>query len=607
MKHKIIIAGLIIAGLFSSCQEDYLDAPAKSTLDEALIFSDPGMAKSAVDGIKIPFGDQNGHRGRFLSYYGFNTDVEWFNSSESTSDDKPALSVYDAKSTNSQMDFDAPPTGGGNPWTSMYSGIERANICIRGLRQYGDPRPGTELGYLLGEALTLRAIYYADLTKAHGDVPARFEPVTSATIYLPKSNRDVIYKQIISDLGEAATLVPWPNETTATSSVERVNKAFVKGLRARLALVASGFQQYPDGVRRSSDPELSVANMYALALAETRSVIASGTAHLETTFETLWKKYNQENIQAGGESLWEIPFGDGRGRMLFSFAVKHAANDQFHANGNNRGGTAGPLPFIFYDYDQQDTRRDVTCVPYTYGTPVNGIAKQELAVINKWCFGKYRYEWMTRRVTSDNDDGVNKIYMRYAEVLLIAAETANELEGPGAAAPYLKEIRRRAFPAASHGEKVDNYVGQLTSKEAMFNAIVNENKYEFTGEMERKQALIRWNLLKIKLDEAKQKMFDLQSRSGDYATVPVNLYYKYKEDNQTLIIYGLNRGENTNPGVDYTFYVDSKGAGAWNVLTESKINSLYKLGVDPNTRQFWPIWQKVINASNGQLVNDYGY
>ena len=35
----------------------------------------------------------------------------------------------------------------------------------------------------------------------------------------------------------------------------------------------------------------------------------------------------------------------------------------------------------------------------------------------------------TSIVTSTNDDGVNKIYMRYAEVLLMAAEIENEL-GP---------------------------------------------------------------------------------------------------------------------------------------------------------------------------------
>lgn len=603
MKYKIIMAGLILASLFSSCQEftdEGLDAPGISTLEEAEVFSNEGLTKSAVDGIKIPFADTNGHRGRFLPFYGFNTDVEWYNSSESTSDDKPGLSIYDAKPNNSQMSIALTDGGGGNPWTSMYTGIERANICIRGIRKYGDPKPGSEFGYLLGEALTLRAVYYSDLLKAHGDVPARFEPVNSETLYLPKSSRDVIYKQLIQDLGEAATLVPWPNESAATNSVERINKAFVKGLRARLALVASGFQQYPDGVRRSNDTELSVEKMYKLALDESRSVILSGKAILEPSFETFWRKYNQEVITAGGESLWEIPFADGRGRMLYSFAVKHTDSDQFHKNGANRGGTAGPLPFIFYDYDKADTRRDVTCVPYIYGKAVNGIAKQELAALNKWCFGKYRYEWMKRMVTSTNDDGVNKIYMRYAEVLLIAAEAANELEGPAAAAPYLKEIRRRAFAPADQAQKVDNYVNNLGGKTAMFNAIVEENKYEFTGEMERKQALIRWNLLKVKLDEAKQKMFDLQKHTGEYADVPTTLYYKYKADNVSLEIYGLNRGENTNPGADYTSF-------AWNVLTDSKINSIYKVGIDPNTRQFWPIWQMILEGSNGKLVNDYGY
>jgi hypothetical protein len=40
---------------------------------------------------------------------------------------------------------------------------------------------------------------------------------------------------------------------------------------------------------------------------------------------------------------------------------------------------------------------------------------------------------------------------------------------------------------------------------------------------------------------------------------------------------------------------------------DTKINSLYKAGVDPNNRQFWPIWQVFLDASNGLLKNDYGY
>ena len=279
MKNIIKITGFVLLGLFISCDElgDSLDVPAESTMDASVIFSSIDLAKQAVDGIKIPFGETNSYRGRFLPWYGMNTDSEWYNSSESTTDDKPELCTYDAKPNNSQMN------SANNAWAMMYQGIERANLCIQGLRTYGNPVPDSEMGYLLGEALTLRAVYYADLLKAWGDVPARFEPISNTTLYVAKSSRDVVYKQLIADLGEAATLVPWPNGNAATTSVERVNKAFVKGLRARLAMVASGYQQYPDGIRRSNDPELSVTAMYTLALNECKEVTASGSAHRTAT------------------------------------------------------------------------------------------------------------------------------------------------------------------------------------------------------------------------------------------------------------------------------------------------------------------------------------
>jgi hypothetical protein len=594
MKNIFLIFSLVTICCFTSCQDltDSLDTNIDSSLDPDYVFTVADLTRNAIDGIKIPLGETNSYRGRYTPYYGFNTDVEWYNSLK-TGEEKSQLCMYDATKTNPQMNTT------NNVWAMMYSGIERANICIKGIRKVGNPKVGNEMGMLLGQALTLRAIYYADLLKTWGDVPARFEPVTEATLYISKSDRDIIYKQIIADLGEAAELTPWPNATAYTSSVERINKAFVKGLRAKLALAASGYQQYPDGVRRSKDADLSVEKMYALALKECREVINSGTCKLESSFETLWKKYNQENITAGGESLWEIPFADGRGRVAYSFAVRHTSIDQYQGQG--KGGSAGPLPTVFYDYDQADTRRDVTCVPYKYGVAdANNKAKQELGSSDVWYFGKYRYEWMTRFVTSDQDDGLNKIYMRYAEVVLMAAETANELEGPAAAAPYLKLLRNRAFPVASQPIKVDAYVSGLTTKGAMFNAIVDENKFEFTGEMERKQALIRWNLLKDKLDEAKAKMTNWAARTGEYADVPKTLYFKYNADNVSLSIYGLNRGEIANPGSTYTSF-------SWEKLEPAKIDLLYNSAVNPNDKQFWPIWQVFIDASNGMLVNDYGY
>jgi hypothetical protein len=597
MKKLLYILSLIFAGTFLSC-EDFLDAPSQSTLDESVIFANPDLAKMAIDGIKIPFGETNSYRGRFLTHYGANSDIEWFNSG-TTINARSDLSRYVNSSINTDMNT------ANNAWAMIYLGIERANICIRGLRTYGNPAPGNQMGQLLGEAITLRTIYYADLLRAWGDVVARFEPVSSETIYLPKTSRDVIYKQLLADLEEAATLVAWPGETSATSTTERINKAFVKGLRARLCMVAAGYSQYPDGIRRSNDPDLAVSKLYPIALQECKDVINSGKARLENSFELVFRKNCQENITAGAESLWEIPFADGRGRHLYTYGVRHSSVDQYTAQA--QGGVFGPLPHVFYDFDVKDTRRDVTCVPYEYGTATAGVSMQVLRALNSWCFGKWRYEWMTRRVTSTNDDGINKIYMRYAEILLMAAEIENELNGPTAAAPYLKDIRKRAFDPADWTVKVDNYVNAIGSKEQMFDAIVEEHGFEFCGEMERKMALIRWNLLKSKLDEAKTKMNDLRNQTGDYTDVPTDLYYRYVADEDGKItkldIYGLNRGETEDMSGTYpNFVAEWVGPGK---INDEKIASLYTNNPDQN--QFWPIWQVFIDASNGMLVNDYGY
>ncbi|WP_297094470.1 RagB/SusD family nutrient uptake outer membrane protein [uncultured Draconibacterium sp.] len=577
---------LFFAVVFTSCDE-YLDAPTQSTMDESLIFSNVELAQGAIDGIKEPMGQTNSYRGRFLTHYGSNTDIEWNNSTSENG--RGDLSRYINSPTNSDMNRD------NVYWAMLYRGIERANICIRGLRTYGNPEPGTAMGQLLGEAITLRSIYYADLLKSHGDIVARFEPISSETIYLPKSNRDEIYKHVIADLEEAATLVAWPGETEATATTEQVNKAFVKGLRARLCMAAAGYSQRGSSISRSSDPELSVSTLYPIALQECKDIINSGTASLEPSFETVWRKNCEEVITAGSESLWEVPFAEGRGRHLFTYAVRHQAADQY--TGQPRGGSYGPTPNVFYDFDAKDTRRDVTCVPYSWSK--SNPAQQELMGIDTWYFGKWRYEWMTRYVTSTNDDGVNKIYMRYAEVILMAAEIENELNGPSAAAPYLKMIRQRAFDEADWSTKVDAYVDALTSKEAMFNAIVDEHGFELCGEMERKQALIRWNLLKSKMDETKQKMDDLRNRTGEYADVPPAIYFSYLSDNETLDIYGLERGETENMLTEYDY------AYKWALpdqIEDDKINSLYTN--DPDQNQYWPIWQVFIDASNGMLNND---
>jgi hypothetical protein len=591
MKNTVIktFAGALLL-LMSACTEDFLNAPTKSSMDESVIFSTPAYAERAIPGVIQSFGETNSYRGRYLVHYGLNTDVEVQSSMSGSSadpSDKERLVNYNTNLANDQMNTD------NNAYAKFYEGIERANLAIRGIRTYGD-LDNPELAQILGELLTLRAVVYSDLLKGWGNVPARFEPISSETAYLPRADRDVVLKQLLADLEEAAGLVGWPNENRFTTSTEHVNKCFVKGLRARLALMAGGYSLHKGEttLRLSNDPDLAPGKMYEIAKQECLDVINSGYAKLQPGgFEEAFKAVHAETYVAGNETLWELPFSEGRGRVIFDLGVKHTTVDKY--TGQNKGGADGPNPIMFYKYEKEDVRRDVTCIPYEW---TNG--KQAPTELRQWYFGKYRYEWLKRLVTSTNDDGLNYLYMRYAEVLLMAAEAINELDGPTAAAPYLQQIRERAYP--NNPEKVTAYMATATtSKDAFFNAVVDERALEFCGEMLRKADLIRWNKLSEKMNENKEALQKLSDRSAPYDDVNATIYYKTASDGESLLFYGLNRGElGAGPG-DYS-------SKTWKLNADSDTREYWnRLFVrDPDTQPYWPIWQFFIDNSNGQLDND---
>lgn len=591
---------LLCSGALASC-DDILDAPSISSTDETVVFSSVDLAEDAVMGILQSFAETNSYRGRFLVYYGMNTDMEWYNSSENTGDDKARLSNYNPNTTNTQMNTD------NNAWAKFYEGIERANMCIRGLENYADLKDPA-FRQLLGEALTLRAVYYCDLLKAWGDVPARFAPITTETIYQPKADRDSIYARLIfDDLKRAEELVAWPNETATTRTTERVSKAFVKALRSRLALYAGGYSQRNDGtIRLSNDPRLAPAEMYRVVKEECLSIITQGCNRLGE-FEDTFRRLCQDDVTAGNESIWEIPFSAGRGRVLFDLGVRHKDVDQYTKQA--KGGTVGPTPIAFYKYDPQDKRRNVTCVPYFWEKGV-----QVPNAVNQWYFGKYRYEWMNRIVTSSNDDGVNWLYMRLADVYLMAAEAINELDGPQAAAPYLKPILDRALPA----DKAEARLAAATaSRDAFREAIVEQRGLELCGEMLRKADLIRWNRLGSTLEAAKAEMTQLLNKEGKYAALPDKIYFQTVTGSpkaqstvwdavkagETVEIYGVELGQTDEEGAALGYAENTSWAGKndW----AGKIEGLYVN--NPDQYQFWPIWQTFIDNSNGLLVNSSNY
>lgn len=597
--HLTIASLLLASATLVSCD---MDAPTQSSLNEQSTFSVYGLAEREVMSVCVSFGETNSYRGRFLPYYGISTDIEVPSgttpSAKDASNEKQALYNYDTPANNPQMNTD------NNAYAKFYEGIERANLAIQGIRKEGDIEHNADMRQLLGEALTLRAVLYLDLTKAWGDVPARFVPNSPNNVYLPRTNRDSIYIQLLNDLKEAEDYCYWPNQNAITKTTERVSKSFVKGLRARIALVAGGYGLRGDGFRRSNNPELAPEKMYTIAKEECEDVINSGRNKLGS-FKENFVKLCEDNVTAGGESLWEIPFSDGRGRVLYTFGIKHNAKDQY--TGQAQGGVVGPTPTLYYDYNAKDIRRDITCIPYEWSkTLVEGKSNVQLRGLTKWCFGKLRYEWMKRNVTSTNDDGINWQYMRLADVYLMAAESENQLNGPSEGWKYMKPILDRALPTDTVAKLKAVY---CASKEAFQKGIKEQRALEFAGESMRKMDLVRWGNIDEAMNLEKTKLRQLANREERYAGLPDKVYINNTTDANSIEYYGLNKGED-DPDVitklkdagwsSKNWFVDSS-TGA-NILNDDYINGLFV--VTPSTHCLWPIWQTFIDGSNGMINNN---
>lgn len=598
---KINYIGLFLAVLvmLSGCKK-VLDAPLKSSIEDKQLYSTVRLAEGVITGILQTFAETNSYRGRYIALYGSNTDTEILSGTTSFTTEKSRMGNYNTNVNNTQMNAST------NVYAMLYAGVERANLAVRGFKTHGDIENNPQLAQLYGEVLTLRAFIYMDLIKGWGNVPARFEPVTNATLNLPRADMDVIYKQILADLAEAEKYLAWPNATPRTTTVENVNKAFAKGLRARIALMAGGYNMHLDGATRmSTDPDLSKAKMYQIAKDECLALINENRGTLLPSFQTVFQNLCREVLTAGQESMWELPFAEGRGRVIFDLGVNHASVDKYTAQA--RGGSVLANPAVWYEYDKEDTRRNVSVTPYGWGSATPTTAVQRISTMSTMYLGKYRYEWMNRRVTSTNDDGINWMVMRFADVVLMAAEAVNEIDGPAAALPYVKRIVDRAYGTnTAQAAAYMTYAASFGDKQQFLeNVIMKQRALEFVGEMIRKQDLIRWNKLDQALATNRTNLQDLHNKANNYAQWPTKVYWRLNTDGETIDIYGLEKGQTDAIGATMTGYtpVDWRLSSTTSGTSVETWNSLYVK--QPSKQPHWPIWQVFLDASDGKLNNSY--
>ena len=429
-------------------------------------------------------------------------------------------------------------------YNEEYGAIEATNIAIKNLNMMPET---TKRNSLLGEALALRAFAYLNLISIYGDVPANWQPLEDmdpddeSTFYPKRTYRDIIYDRIVSDLQTAANYMPWFEES-GFATTERLTKQSTLALLARVALYAGGYSlrwnlETNDPatlkVSRRSD-EARVRELYQIADKACNDIIEHGQNSLVQAeggmsgFQNLWYNYCQRKFTSlNKEILWS----------LAQYGATTNSKFGLYAHPGTRGGTYGSrkamqfiLPTYYLSFEEGDARRDVTCTSYSIYFLEGGASNDTWVDVGTTysCImsGKFRIPWCVAPESDANKRNVNIPIIRYSDVLLMYAETQNYLNGAPTqpAKDALKEIRDRAG------------VGSLpipTDPQEFEDALAQERKWEFGGELSLRTDLIRMGRIAKELAATKQAMKDLSDRKNKYADVSVYRLYKFHKDAQT--------------------------------------------------------------------------
>ena len=511
---KITILGLSLSlmGVVISGCKDFLEVQPKSQVSISDAFSNVANATNSVIGVYDELMGDNGYGIRINMYYPYDSDEMIV--SGNIDNGRRGIGRYQLLLTNAELR---------NPFLQLYRGVEKANLCIEQIPQMALYNNGTdaekkELRRLHGEVLTLRAQFLFELIRNWGDVPAPFTPAYKQTdLFLPQANRDETYAKIIEDLKTATDLLPWRTEAGARN--ERITKGAAKALRAKLALFRGGYSLRSNGkMERNAD----YLNYYKIARDECADLMAKRGEHtLNPSYEDIWRKLTSFVYDPQGEIIFEVGAGGSNSNSDSRMGNYNGPS----VNASSRYGTGGGgllvLPNYFYAFDSTDTRRDVSTTYYAIAA-TNIKSPRRLGELTD---GKFRKDWRVPLLPGTAlNVGYNWPMIRFSDVLLMFAEAENEINGnPTAAAiAAFEEVRKRAFT-----NKNSPAIGKTpTTKDAFFNAIVDERYLEFGGEGIRKFDLIRWNLLATKIAETRTKIADMKARKGAYANVPQYLFWR---------------------------------------------------------------------------------
>ena len=493
---KIYITLALVAVLSSSC-EDFLNTKPKDKIGKEQYFTNEEGLMQGLAGVYDPLGSSALYGEALYTKLEACTDEGFY----ARSAQKTEVMVYVFNPTDPTVS---------NLWNTLYDGLNRANDLIANINLPAMDEAKRQV--IVGEALFLRGYYHFMLVKGFGAVPMKLTPTTT-----PNGTEQAatpiaeLYAQILKDMTEAEGKVA---TSTSYGYSSRVSKTVVQGILSRVCLTMAG---YP----------LNDTAKFKDALSWSKKVVDSGEHALNVSFNPD-PIYNTFNPSVAGktannayrqifinhvqdtydikESMWEIDFkgnrGDGffeTGRLGNTNGITFTGAALFEKIGYSYGFIRG-TGRLFNKYGDGDLRRDWVLTTYTFNNSTgakNPIVKGTGAAAANFPYGrdcgKWRREYEGPLTKEKNHNPNNFPVLRYADVLLMMAESENQVNGPTIAAyNAVNQVRRRGYglPIATPSVIADLPAG--LSKANFQLAIEDERMRELCFEGTRKSDLIRW-------------------------------------------------------------------------------------------------------------------
>ncbi len=347
-------------------------------------------------------------------------------------------------------------------WPRAYQVIAGTNEAIAAAATL--EVPAEQIDPITGQAYFFRAYTYYHLVRLFGDIPYLDAPVVNVeeASQISKTPANEMYANIINDLEEAKASLPNTQPTTALPS-----KATAAGFLASVYLTLGDYQKAYDEAKFVIDNEGDFGLM------------------LEPDFQNLFNA--DVNSSEPLLTLDFNGFSDGdTGRDYMPALTGIRANER----GNIGGGwsVAVPTVNVYNTWDGRDYRKavslDTTGIFDGVEEFFDKFPEFDSRNIQSAYIAKYTRLIGATGTGNGRASSLNYALMRYAEVLLIAAEALNEISpGSAEAAAYVNRVRARARNGNDTGFPEDVTAG--LSQDEFRDMVLEERKWELAFEFKR--------------------------------------------------------------------------------------------------------------------------